>query len=308
VGRYFINFSVQDNYEEMDWCCTIIEVKNINDPPITNTISYLIVDADETTTELENLTISFSTEKATDPDIIHGDILTYSWDFDSSDGILVDAVGQDAKWSYPKQGNYTVTLTVTDTGSPKLTNSTSIVIQVLAPKEKQPEPEEDDNETTEDTTKKDKDGGDEVAIWAWITTGIIILVIIIISTVGLITWKKRKNKSKEEIETSEAEALYPTMGYPVATTLPPGYPIQPAPYMAMPQEQWASAYGIQPVSYYPPTGVPVTMESNIPQDAQQVQTETTQQQTVTTEQTSDTASYDEETGPEEAKEQKNDNF
>ncbi len=42
-------------------------------------------------------------------------ITTYSWDFDDRDGITTDATGVTATTTYATPGNYTVTLTVTDT-------------------------------------------------------------------------------------------------------------------------------------------------------------------------------------------------
>ncbi len=43
------------------------------------------------------------------------DIVSYSWDFDAADGITTDATGVTATTTYATPGNYTVTLTVTDT-------------------------------------------------------------------------------------------------------------------------------------------------------------------------------------------------
>jgi PKD repeat protein len=57
--------------------------------------------------------IVFHGEDSSDPD---GDPLTYAWDFDSSNGIQVDAVGSSVSHGYPSAGTYTVTLTVTDNG------------------------------------------------------------------------------------------------------------------------------------------------------------------------------------------------
>ncbi len=277
VGRYLINFTVEDNYEEMDWCDTIVEVKNVNDPPIAKPISVFIVDADNTTPELENLTIGFSTESAGDPDIIHGDVLTYSWDFDKSDGILIDAFGQNVEWSYPTQGNYTVTLTVSDSGTPKLTNSTSVIVHVLAVKE-QPteEPEEEDNTTVVDTSDKDKEG---TTSGSWIPIGLIILVIVIICIVMLFIWKKRQKTLEEEYDESKEEAG-PLEQPPMMMT-----PTQFPPTMV----QGMGPYGMQPAFYYPPPPVPA-MGMTMPPPAQQVQIEPTEQQYLPPGQTTDTDS------------------
>lgn len=219
VGIYFVNFSVVDNYGESDWCHSVIEVKNVNDPPSVEPISYLIVDADKLTPELENLTVSFSTDPATDPDIIHGDDLTYSWDFDTSDNIDVDTTGLSANWTYKQTGNYTITLTVSDSGFPELMNSTSITIQVLA--------------TTESPTDVDTDGDEEsdkemIAWWLWIILGLIVLLIILGSIMIFIKHKKRKGEPKAEAKPGEekAEVAGPTAaGYPQYPSIPPAIPL-----------------------------------------------------------------------------------
>jgi len=40
--------------------------------------------------------------------------LKYSWDFDSTDGLQVDAEGQSVKRRFRKAGTYTITLTISD--------------------------------------------------------------------------------------------------------------------------------------------------------------------------------------------------
>jgi hypothetical protein len=41
-------------------------------------------------------------------------ILKYTWDFDATDGIQIDAEGQSVKRKFRKAGNYTITLTISD--------------------------------------------------------------------------------------------------------------------------------------------------------------------------------------------------
>ncbi|UCH89501.1 MAG: PKD domain-containing protein [Thermoplasmata archaeon] len=172
VGTYRVNFSVADNYGEIDWCHIIIVVNNVNDPPEINPIEYEIVDADKSSPALENLTVTFTTVAASDPDIIHGDNLSYTWDFDHSDGISKDAEGLNVVWNYPAPGNYTVTLTVTDTGTPQLSNSTTITIQVLAP---EVDIQEDDDNII-DIEKEEKEKGG----WIWILVVLIVIIIIVV--------------------------------------------------------------------------------------------------------------------------------
>jgi hypothetical protein len=58
-------------------------------------------------------------------------LTTYSWDFDISDGIATDATGITATTSYATAGNYTVTLTVTDTAGQ--TDSDTLQVVVTSP-------------------------------------------------------------------------------------------------------------------------------------------------------------------------------
>jgi hypothetical protein len=53
-------------------------------------------------------------------------ILKYSWDFDKSDGIQEDAVGQAIIHRFNKPGHYTITLTITDYYGQKAPYSTTI--------------------------------------------------------------------------------------------------------------------------------------------------------------------------------------
>lgn len=48
---------------------------------------------------------------SSDPD---GDPLTFEWDWDDSNGLRVDARGEEASHSYTRSGTYTITLTVSD--------------------------------------------------------------------------------------------------------------------------------------------------------------------------------------------------
>jgi len=112
VGVWMIEFSVSDIDGDTDSQEVTISVDNVNDPPGVPTIYHAIVDADKITPNvLENLTVSFSTVEVED---IDGDTLTYEWDFDSSNGISVDALGLNVEHTYPAEGDYTVTLTVSD--------------------------------------------------------------------------------------------------------------------------------------------------------------------------------------------------
>jgi len=58
-----------------------------------------------------NATVFFDGSKSSDPD---GDTLTYSWDFDRSNGIQKDATGVNVSHVYTSPGVFRVTLTVND--------------------------------------------------------------------------------------------------------------------------------------------------------------------------------------------------
>ena len=60
-------------------------------------------------------------------------IVSYSWDFDASDGIQVDATGQSASHTYPDNGVYTVTLTVKDGGDNSAMDNLKVTVNNVAP-------------------------------------------------------------------------------------------------------------------------------------------------------------------------------
>jgi len=103
-------------------------VLNVTDARKATTFCYVNV------TVLENKPPSAvisapSTAKAGDPVLFDGsessdpdgpnEITSYSWDFDASDGISVDAVGKEVTHTYSKGGMYTATLVVEDKHSAK---------------------------------------------------------------------------------------------------------------------------------------------------------------------------------------------
>lgn len=103
VGEFWVNVSVSDTYA-LDFTNFTLTVQNTNDAPIGDVISPL--DGQEfTLMEAINFTAS-----ALDDDLIHGDVLTITWDFGNGD----TKTGLSVEYSYLLPGEYTVTLNVSD--------------------------------------------------------------------------------------------------------------------------------------------------------------------------------------------------
>jgi len=92
-------------------------VENTNDPPV--------ADAGPDQEALAGQAVSFDGSGSSDPD---GTIVSYSWDFNASDGISEDAAGVTASHTYSSSGTYTVTLTVTDNAG--ATNQDTAIVTV----------------------------------------------------------------------------------------------------------------------------------------------------------------------------------
>jgi hypothetical protein len=125
----FINGTiiVRDQQDEKVNASISLHVINVNDPPEAQDIEYQINDTDSSTPEIENLSVTFSTDPALDVDI--GDTLTYIWNFD--DGTTEES-GVDllsVVHLFPAEGTYNVTLTVQDVE--KAVNATTVQITVL---------------------------------------------------------------------------------------------------------------------------------------------------------------------------------
>ncbi len=202
IGTYRVNFSVKDEYDGADWFNTTINVINVNDPPVSGNITVKIIDAQGNTTVKENLTVSFSNEDAQDPDLIHGDMLTYSWDFDSRDGIKNDEEGLLVNHTYAQSGNYTVTLTVSDSAG--LYSISTKNITVIAPVVQMED--DDDNDTVAGDEKPRSDGEpngkkEKAGFSSGLVSLIIIIIIIIITAIILLVFmKKRKDKPNGSLE------------------------------------------------------------------------------------------------------------
>lgn len=75
--------------------------------------------------------LTFSSAGSADPE---GQALSYSWDFDASDGISVDSTEANPTWVYPGAGTFTATLTVSDgISAPGTDTATATVVQNARP-------------------------------------------------------------------------------------------------------------------------------------------------------------------------------
>ncbi|MDY6952568.1 MAG: putative Ig domain-containing protein, partial [Thermodesulfobacteriota bacterium] len=121
AGNYTVTFTVTDNGTpiQSDSEDVTITVGDVNRPPVLNTIGAKGVD--------EGQALTFAVT-ATDPD---NDDLTYSADNVPAGGNFEEA-SQSFTWTpdYGDAGNYTVTFTVTDNGSPEQSDSEEVTITV----------------------------------------------------------------------------------------------------------------------------------------------------------------------------------
>ncbi|MBW2968021.1 PKD domain-containing protein [Candidatus Woesearchaeota archaeon] len=101
-------------------CANLTDV--VNYPP-TAVISA------SSTSGTDSLAVDFSGDSSTDPNIPGplGDSLTYSWDFDASDGITADATGVNVSHTFGV-GTHVVTLTVTDSFGGSDTETVTITV------------------------------------------------------------------------------------------------------------------------------------------------------------------------------------
>jgi PKD repeat protein len=79
--------------------------------------------------------VNFDASGSTDPNIPGSlnDSLSYSWDFDASDGISADATGVTASHAYATVGTYNATLTVTDSFNRTSTALATITVTTAPP-------------------------------------------------------------------------------------------------------------------------------------------------------------------------------
>jgi hypothetical protein len=215
-GEVWLNITATDKLDAEGLLMMRIPVENINDPPPEPTIKVEIVDADRKTRFVkENLTVLFEAKNVSDPD---GDDITYSWDFDDSDGIQEDANGMFITWTFPKEGTYTITLTLDD-GQGE-TNITSQELQVFKPAEK---------ETSEDgaAAALGSLGGIPVL---YILILVVVIIVILVAVGYMMMQKKKKREEEEAAARAQAEQaqMMAQYGYPMAMGQGAGYYQDPA--------------------------------------------------------------------------------
>ncbi len=271
VGTYKVNFSVRDNYDGLHWEHVVLNVKNRNDPPSAGVIEWDVVDADPTTGEKENLTVTFKAAGSDDPDLIHGDVLVHRWDFDG-DGVY-DGEGTEVTWTFSQGGNHTVLLSVFDSGVPMQFNSTMVVVEIRAP----PNPSGDDDDPGDDDGKEDEDGTggggsgdrDSGSMGTVVIVIICIVALLLIAGVVVFLLLRRKGGKKEgsggaSTPTQEAQPMelpyinHTTTGY---QRLPDETAVTP-----MPLSSQANQRDVQTALLYPPVEQTVAggMDYSIP--------------------------------------------
>ncbi len=98
--------------DERSFTITVTQTNQANQPPV--------ADAGGPYTGTAGSPVAFNGTGSSDPD---GNALSYSWDFDASDGITAEATGATPSHTYAAAGAFTATLTVTDDGTPALSDT-----------------------------------------------------------------------------------------------------------------------------------------------------------------------------------------
>ena len=117
VGTYTVTIAGNDGLGGVATAATAILVSNVNRAPVANPGGPY--------SGLANVPVNFDGSASSDPD---GDPLTYMWAF----GDAGSGTGATPSHTYLTGGTFTVTLTVTDAGSPPLSNSASTTANITS--------------------------------------------------------------------------------------------------------------------------------------------------------------------------------
>ncbi len=127
-GNYIVTLTVTDNNNATDTDSCIIAVLHSIQPPMATAGS------DQTVNEKD--VVQFDGSNSYDPE---GSIVSYQWDFDAGDGIWwmtgspPDATGPTPTHVYGDDGEFTVTLRVTDSDNLSATDTCNITVQNVDP-------------------------------------------------------------------------------------------------------------------------------------------------------------------------------
>jgi hypothetical protein len=125
AGNYSVCFRGNDgNGGVTDHCCAV-QVVDVNRVPVA-----CINNGAASVTGVIGIGVSFDGACTSDPD---ANSLSYSWDFDASNGITTEATGVGpVSHIYPAAGTYVVTLTVTETGTVELYSDTDTIDAIIS--------------------------------------------------------------------------------------------------------------------------------------------------------------------------------
>jgi PKD repeat protein len=124
AGKFTVTLTVTDTIGQKSFDTLIVTV---NAPVVSSTDKPPIANAGYDRVTTVGKTVYFGGDRSTDDK----GIVSYSWDFDASNGIQADAVGMYVSRPYTAAGTYTVTLTVTDTIGQK--SSDILIVTVSGP-------------------------------------------------------------------------------------------------------------------------------------------------------------------------------
>ncbi|RLF73650.1 MAG: hypothetical protein DRN55_02770 [Thermoplasmata archaeon] len=219
-----VNFTVTDPSGASDTKEVTFILLNRNDPPESPTdFQVIIVDADEETPGLQNLTVKFIAPEVSDPD---GDTVQYIWDF--GDGMKQTTTELEIVHTYLDPGTYDaktyyVTLMVYD-GDLYGESTVRKPVQVQKPQEKEEKPPPSPD-------------GEEGGIPTALLLGVVVVVLAVVLLVVVMLMRKKK------------PPVAPTG--PAQPTLPGGAPPQLPP---------AGAPGAAPQAAQPPTQAPAPQQ------------------------------------------------
>ncbi|RLF56524.1 MAG: hypothetical protein DRN28_00215 [Thermoplasmata archaeon] len=219
-----VNFTVTDPSGASDTKEVTFILLNRNDPPESPTdFQVIIVDADEETPGLQNLTVKFIAPEVSDPD---GDTVQYIWDF--GDGMKQTTTELEIVHRYLDPGTYDaktyyVTLMVYD-GDLYGESTVRKPVQVQKPQEEKEKPPPSPD-------------GEEGGIPTALLLGVVVVVLAVVLLVVVMLMRKKK------------PPVAPTG--PAQPTLPGGAPPQLPP---------AGAPGAAPQAAQPPTQAPAPQQ------------------------------------------------